>query len=107
MKKFLIYFGSAIVGLLLAYGVNQLPNLPDTLKPVTPIVLMILVVAGAWFTMQQSGGSDGTSFSRNKIIGSNNKAHGKDGARVDDNEIKGDGNEIGIDDGTTGSGRNP
>jgi hypothetical protein len=109
MKQAFIYFGSAIVALLLAYGVNQLPNVPDAVKPAVPIVVVALVVISVWFAMQQAQGSSapGTSVSGNKIKGKKNKMRGRTGAKVDQNDIDGDENEISIDDGTTGSGRNP
>ena len=63
-----------------------------------------LTLLSAWLVIRQSGGRAGTSASGNKIKGNKNKLLGRTGAIVDRNEVEGDGNEIGIDD---GSGRNP
>ena len=95
------------MALLLSYGVNQLPNVPDAVKPSVPFVLVALVVISVWLTLQQNSGTSATSFSRNKIKGKKNKLRGRMGSRVDRNEIDGDENEMGIDDGTNGSGPNP
>ena len=107
MKQAFIYLGSAIVALLLSYGVNQLPNVPEAVKPSVPFVLVALVVIGVWLSLQQSSGMSATSASGNKIKGKKNKVRGRMGSRVDRNEIDGDENELGIDDGTNGSGPNP
>jgi hypothetical protein len=107
MNQNLTYFCSAVVSAALSYFINQLPNIPDSLKPWIWISMIGLTLMSTWLVIRQSGGAAGTSLSGNKVKGKRNKLRGQTGAKVDQNDIDGDENEISIDNGTAGSGRNP
>jgi hypothetical protein len=108
MKPVLMHFASAIVGLGLAYLVNQLPNVPDNLKPWVPLGMVPLVVLTVWFAVEQSSGTrrSRTKFKGNKLKGKGATIEAVD-AEVTDNELVGDNTKITTNDGTSGSGRNP
>jgi hypothetical protein len=108
MNQNLVYFASAVVGALLSVAINQLPQVPDAIKPWFWIPVIGLTLLGGWLVIQsQAGAGNQTSASRNKLKGKGNKVRGRMGAKVDRNRLDGEDNEISIDDGTTGSGRNP
>ena len=108
MKQGFIHFGSAIVALGLAYLVNQLPNMPDSLKPWVPFGMVPLVVLSVWFLVQQGETAKRykTKISGNKLKGDRSRVRATD-AEVTDNELTGADTEINTNDGTSGSGRNP
>lgn len=108
MKPIVIHFSSAIVALLLSYLVNQLPNIPDALKPWVPFGMVPLMVLTVWFVVEQSnaGARSTTKIIGNKVAGKGAKMRVRD-AEVVNNELTGEDTEITTNDGTSGSGRNP
>ena len=108
MKPVLMHFGSAIVGLGLAYLVNQLPNVPDNFKPWVPLGMVPLVVLTVWFavTTSETAKRRKTKISGNELGGDRSKIRAID-AEVTDNKLTGADTEITTNDGTSGSGRNP
>jgi hypothetical protein len=108
IKQLLMHFGSAIVGLGLAYLVNQLPNVPDNLRSWVPFVMVPFVVLTVWFAVGQGsiGQRRKTKFKGNTLSGKNTKIRAND-AEVTNNKLTGEGAEITTNDGTSGSGRNP
>ena len=108
MKKAWIPFGSAIVGLGLAYLVNQLPNLSENLKPWVPLGMVPLVVLTVWFAVAQSETAKRrkTKISGNELGGDRAEIRATD-AEVTDNKLTGADTKINTNDGTSGSGRNP
>ncbi len=108
MKQGFIHFGSAIVALGLAYLVNQLTNMPDSLKPWVPFGMVTLVVLSVWFLMEQSrvSGRPRTTITGNTLGGDRSRIRATD-AEVADNKLTGADTEINTNDGTSGSGRNP
>jgi hypothetical protein len=61
MKKFSLYFISSLLSVLVGYFVNQLPNLPDQLKPWVPAIIAVLVLVTAIVLIQQGGGEGVTA----------------------------------------------
>jgi hypothetical protein len=108
MKQALMHFGSAIVGLGLAYLVNQLPNVPDNLKPWVPLGMVPLVVLTVWFAVTQGETAKRrkTKISGNELGGDRAEIRATD-AEVTDNKLTGADTKINTNDGTAGSGRNP
>jgi hypothetical protein len=54
MKKFLLYFLTAIIATLLAFLVNQLPTIPDPYKPWVPSGVFILTIVSAVLLIKQN-----------------------------------------------------
>lgn len=108
MKPVLMHFGSAIVALGLAYLVNQLPNMPDNLKPWVPFGMVPLVVLTVWFavTSSETAKRRKTRVSGNELGGDRAEIRATD-AEVTDNKLTGADTKINTNDGTAGSGRNP
>jgi hypothetical protein len=108
MKQALMHFGSTIVGLVLAYLVNQLPNVPDNFRPWVPFVMVPFVVLTVWFavTTSETAKRRKTKISGNELGGDRAKIRASD-AEVTDNKLTGADTEITTNDGTSGSRRNP
>lgn len=70
MNQKIIYFSSTIIGAVLSYLINQLPGLPEQIKPWLTIPVIGLTVFSAWLGIKLSqNSSKQTSVSRNKMKG--------------------------------------
>ncbi len=54
MNQFLLYLASGLITVLVGNFTNQLPNLPDNLKPRVPLAVAVLTLAGSILLIQQS-----------------------------------------------------
>jgi hypothetical protein len=100
MKKFPLYFISSLLSVLVGYFVNQLPNLPDQLKPWVPAIIAVLVLITAIVLIQQGGGERVTSktvIEGNELAGKRSTIKATD-AEVRDNRLTGDGSSISTND---------
>ena len=108
MNQNLLYFLSVVVGAILSYFVNQLPNVPDNIKPWTWIPVIGLVLLSVWLGLRVSAGQSRppsrTIIKNNELGGDRSKIRAVD-AEVDGNKLTGADTEITTNDGT--SGRNP
>jgi hypothetical protein len=57
MNQNLVYFASVVVGAVLSYLINQLPGVPDGVKPWLWIPVIGLTLLGAWFGMRSQTGA--------------------------------------------------
>jgi hypothetical protein len=58
MNRNLVYFAaSAVVGTLLSVAINQLPQVPDSIKPWFWIPVIGLTLLGAWLGMRSQAGA--------------------------------------------------
>jgi hypothetical protein len=71
MNQFLLYLASGLITVLVGYFTNQLPNLPENLKPWVPLALAVLTLVptfrrsdsdGYDFLKKQSGKNLSTNF---------------------------------------------
>jgi hypothetical protein len=66
MNQNLVYFASVVVGAVLSYLINQLPGVPDAVKPWLWISVIGLTLLSAWLVIRsQAGSGNQTSSSRN------------------------------------------
>jgi hypothetical protein len=96
MKIFLLYLGSGLLAAFVGYLINQLPNLPDSLKPWVPIAIALLVIIGAIFAIKQSSQgaeSSATVIRGTKIRGNRNRVQARN-ALLENNTVTGDDNSI-------------
>jgi hypothetical protein len=57
MNQNLVYFASAFVGTLLSVAINQLPVVPDALKPWFCIPVIGLTLLSAWLVIRSQAGA--------------------------------------------------
>ena len=69
MKQFVLYLASGVITVFVGYFTNQLPNLPDNLKPWVPLALAVLTLAGSILVIQQS--QSGNSSAKKTVIRGN------------------------------------
>jgi hypothetical protein len=62
MKRFLLYLASGLLGAIVGYLINQVPNLPDDWKPWVPGAIAGLIVVSAIVLIRQDRAAGG-SFS--------------------------------------------
>jgi putative effector of murein hydrolase len=73
MKKFLSCFASTITGILMGYLINQLPGVPEQLKPwVMPSTVTLAIVSSLLLSLQVDGSSE-TGMRGITINGNRNK----------------------------------
>jgi hypothetical protein len=53
MKRFLLYLASGLLGAIVGYLINQVPNLPDDWKPWVPGAIAGLIVVSAIVLIRQ------------------------------------------------------
>jgi hypothetical protein len=105
MNQFLLYLASGLITVLVGYFTNQIPNLPDNLKPWVPLALAVLTLVGSIVLIQQS--NSGNSSAKTVIRG--NTLEGKQSsikatdALVEKNKLKGDGSSINTNDRDSGT----
>lgn len=104
MNQLLLYLASGLISVVVGYFVNQLPNLPDNLKPWMPIALTVLTLGGAILAIKlsNSGATAKTKIRNNRVKGNKNTIRATD-AEVDGNKIDGEGNIISTNDRDPGS----
>jgi hypothetical protein len=110
MNQNLSYFLSIVVGAILSYFINQLPNVPENVKPWTWILVIGLTLVSAVLMIRLSSNNNANSrktvFKNNKLSGKRSKIRAVD-ADVVGNKLTGDDTEITTNDGTSGRGGNP
>jgi F0F1-type ATP synthase assembly protein I len=57
MNQNLVYFASVVVGAVLSYLINQLPGVPDAVKPWLWIPVIGLTLLSAWLVIKSSQAS--------------------------------------------------
>lgn len=93
MNKFFLCFASALTGVLLGYLINQLPGLPDSLKPwVMPTTGFVSIVSAVLLTAQM-GDTPKTGMRKIKIKGHRNKLRAGD-KPIEQAQIEGDENDL-------------
>lgn len=107
MNQFLLYLGSGLIAALVGYFTNQLPNLPENLKPWVPLALAVLILIAAIILIKQSSSgttqsSSGTTpyktaITNNDLPGKNAKIKATD-ALVDKNKLGGENSSISTND---------
>lgn len=104
MNQYLLYFASALIAVAVGYFTNQLPNLPDNLKPWMPSALGVLILIGAVvaINLSNSGATAKTKIRGNRMKGNKNSIRATNG-EVDRNKIDGDDNVISTNDRDPGS----
>ena len=107
MKKFSLYLISGLLSVLVGYFVNQLPNLPDHLKPWVPAIITVLILVTAFVLIQQvdEDGASSTTVIKGNVLGGKRSAINATNAVVQDNQLKGDDSSISTNDRSPG--RNP
>jgi len=73
MNQFVLYLVSGVITVLVGYFTNQLPNLPDNLKPWVPLAVAVLTLAGSIFSIlliqqSQSGNSSPKTVIRENTL---------------------------------------
>lgn len=104
MKKFWICLASAFVGTLLGYLINQLPGIPEGLKPWVPPATLVVMGASAWLISVQMENSSKTGMSRIRIKGNSNTLKAGQNP-IDDAQIQGHQNRLSTFDDDTMGGR--
>jgi hypothetical protein len=106
MRKFLLYFASALMGVLLGYLINQWPGLPEQLKPwVIPITGVVSIISAGLLTAQMED-SPKTGMRRIKIKGNRNKLRAGIN-QIEHAQIQGDENDLNTHDDQMTGGRRP
>lgn len=106
MNQFLLYLVSGLIAVLVGYFTNQLPNLPDNLKPWVPFALTVLTLVGAILLIQQN--HSGNSSAKKTVI-RGNRLDGKEtsikatDALVERNKLTGEGSSISTRDNDSGT----
>jgi len=110
MNQNLTYSLSVVVGAILSYFINQLPNVPDNAKPWTWIPVIGLTLLSAVLVIRLSGNNNAnprkTVIKNNDLGGKRSRIRAVD-AEVVGNKLKGEDAEITTNDGTSGRGGNP
>jgi urea transporter len=88
MNQNLVYFASAVVGTLLSVAINQLPAVPDALKPWFCIPVIGLTVLSTWLVIKSSQGSSDSKKQSPTQSQTSFDIDARDNARV--NAIDGD-----------------
>jgi hypothetical protein len=105
MNQFLLYLASGLITVLVGYFTNQLPNLPDNLKPWVPLAMAVLTLAGSiWLIQQsQSGNSSAKTVIRgNTLEGKLSSIKARD-ALVEQNQLTGESSSISTRDSDSGT----
>lgn len=105
MNQFLLYFASGLIALLVGYFTNQLPNLPDNLKPWVPLVLAVLTLFSSILVIKQSqsgNSSPKTVIRGNTLEGIKSSIKATD-ALVEKNKLTGEGTSISTNDRDSGT----
>lgn len=100
MEKFSLYLISSLLSVFVGYFVNQLPNLPDQLKPWVPAVIAVLILATAIVLIQQASGEGRTSKTTirgNELVGKRSTIKATD-AVVENNRLTGNDSSISTND---------
>jgi hypothetical protein len=100
MNQFLLYLASGLTAALVGYFTNQLPNLPENLKPWVPLALAVLILLAAIMLIKQSNSGSTPSktvINRNKLTGNRSSIKAND-ALVDGNTLEGDDSSISTND---------
>ncbi|MEG4284336.1 hypothetical protein QUB68_14505 [Microcoleus sp. A006_D1] len=105
MNQSLLYLASGLITVLVGYFTNQLPNLPDNLKPWVPLALAVLTLVGSILLIQQSysgNSSAKTVIRRNTLKGKQSSIKATD-ALVERNQLTGEGSSISTRDNDSGT----
>ena len=108
MNQFLLYLVSGVITVLVGYFTNQLPNLPDNLKPWVPLAVAVLILAGSIFSIlqiqqSQSGNSSAKTVIRgNTLEGKLSSIKARD-ALVEQNQLTGESSSISTRDSDSGT----
>jgi hypothetical protein len=105
MNQFLLYLASGVITVLVGYFTNQLPNLPENLKPWVPLALAVLTFVGSIVLIQQShaGNSSARTVIRgNRLKGNQSNIKARD-AVVEGNKLEGEGSSISTNDRDSGT----
>ena len=105
MNQFLLYLASGLITVLVGYFTNQLPNLPDNLKPWVPLAMAVLTLAGSILLIQQShsGNSSAKTVIRgNRLKGKLSSIKATD-ALVERNQLTGESSSISTRDSDSGT----
>jgi hypothetical protein len=105
MNQFLLYLASGLITVSVGYFTNQLPNLPDNLKPWVPLALAVLTLVGSILLIQQShsGNSSAKTVIRgNTLEGKQSSIKARDGL-VEENKLTGEGTSISTNDRDSGT----
>jgi hypothetical protein len=105
MNQFLLYLASGLITVLVGYFTNQIPNLPDNLKPWVPLALAVLTLVGSIVLIQQSnsGNSSAKTVIRGNMLGGKQSSIKATDALVEKNQLTGDGSSINTNDRDSGT----
>jgi hypothetical protein len=105
MNQFLLYLASGLITVLVGYFTNQIPNLPDNLKPWVPLALAVLTLVGSIVLIQQSnsGNSSAKTVIRGNMLGGKQSSIKATDALVEKNQLTGDGSSISTRDSDSGT----
>lgn len=105
MNQFLLYFASGLTALLVGYFTNQLPNLPDNLKPWVPLALAVLTLLSPILLIQvsHSGNSSAKTVIRGNTLGGKQSNIKATDALVEKNKLTGEGTSISTNDRDSGT----
>ena len=105
MNQFLLILVSGLIAVLVGYFTNQLPNLPDNLKPWVPLGVVVLTLVSSILLIQQShsGNSSAKTVIRgNKLGGKLTSIKARD-ALVERNQLTGESSSISTRDSDSGT----
>jgi hypothetical protein len=106
MNQLLLYFSSGLVAVLVGYFTNQLPNVPENLKPWVPLALAVLTLIGSILLIQQSNSGNPaakTAIRGNVLDGNQSNIKARGSVLVDRNKLTGEGSSIDADDRDSGA----
>ena len=105
MNQFLLYLASGLITVFVGYFTNQLPNLPDNLKPWVPLAMAVLTLVGSILLIQQSHfgkSSAKTVIRENTLEGKLSSIKATD-ALVERNQLTGESSSISTRDSDSGT----
>ncbi|MEG4590115.1 hypothetical protein QUA54_33610 [Microcoleus sp. MOSTC5] len=105
MKQFVLYLVSGLITVLLGYFTNQLPNLPDNLKPWVPLAVTVLTFAGSILLIKQShsGNSSAKTVIRGNTLKGKLSSIKATDALVERNQLTGESSSISTRDSDSGT----
>jgi hypothetical protein len=105
MNQFLLYLASGLISVLVGYFTNQLPNLPDNLKPWVPLALGVLALVSSILLIQQSnsGNSSAKTVIRGNTLGGKQSSIKARDAWAEENQLTGESSSISTNDRDSGT----
>lgn len=105
MNQFLLYLASGFITVFVGYFTNQLPNLPDNLKPWVPLALAVLTLVFSILGIQQihSGNSSAKTVIRENTLKGKLSSIKATDALVERNQLTGESSSISTRDSDSGT----